>query len=202
MEEAQPPLPLGWQDRHGPADFIVADSNRAAFAWLADPARWPMPRALLVGPAGSGKTHLAAIFAAAGGRVIEDADRDTDGEPLFHAWNAASATAPLLLTARAVPRDWAHRLPDLASRLAATPQVAIAEPDDALLGAVLRKRLRDRGLRAGDDLIAYLCLRIERSFAGAAAIVERLDAAALSEHRELSVPLARQLLEAQGELGF
>ncbi len=199
MGPAQSPLPLAWAERFGRADFIVSDSNRAAFAWVTDPARWPGPRAVLIGPAGSGKSHLAGLFA---GRVMDDADTRADGEPLFHAWNAATEAEPLLLTARTSPRSWAHSLPDLASRLAATPQVTIAEPDDALLADVLRKRFADRGLRAGDDLVGYLALRIERSFAAIAAIVDRLDSAALAEHRELSVPLARELIEAQGELGF
>jgi chromosomal replication initiation ATPase DnaA len=198
VQPVQVPLPLAWAERRERADFIVSDSNRAAFAWVADPARWPMPRALLIGPEGAGKSHMAALFA---GRVIEDADRLADGEPLFHAWNAATSAQPLLLTARTVPRDWAHGLPDLASRLAATPQASIAEPDDALLAAVLRKRFADRGLHAGPELIAYLAMRIERSFAAVAGIVHRLDALAMAEHRELSVPLARELLEAQGELG-
>ena len=199
----QSPLPLAYAPRLGAGVFHVSDSNRAAVEWLADPARWPMPRALLVGPPQSGKTHLAALFAAGhNGRVIDDADLAHDGEALFHAWNAATAKAPLLLTARREPKFWAHRLADLASRLAATPLVRLADPDDALVTAVIEKHLADRGLRVGADVIAYLATRIERSFAAVGDAVAQLDALALADRREITVPLARELLEGQLQLGL
>jgi chromosomal replication initiation ATPase DnaA len=197
---AQPPLPLGYVPKLGPADFILGDCNRIAAGWLADPARWPMPRTVLVAPAGAGKSHLAGVFAASGGRVIDDADANTDGESMFHAWNAATPTVPLLLTARCVPKFWVHGLADLASRLAATPLVRIEAPDDALVAAILEKRFADVGLRVPADVIAYLVLRIERSFDGAAQIVARLDALSLAERRDITVPLARDLLEGQLQL--
>lgn len=199
----QPALPLVYRPRLGEQDFIVSDSNRDAVQWLADPRRWPMPRCLLIGPPASGKSHLAAVFAARQpASIIDDADAIGDGEALFHAWNAASLERPLLLSATRLPRLWAHRLPDFASRLAATPQVRLADPDDALIAAVLAKGFADRGLRVGDDVIAWLVLRIERSFAAARDVVARLDALALAERRDITVPLARALLDEQGELGL
>ena len=199
----QPALPLTYAPRLDAGSYVISDSNREAAAWLADPARWPGPRCVLIGPAGAGKSHLAALFHAGhGGVLVEDADQIADGEPLFHAWNAATPAAPLLLTARRSPRFWAHRLPDLASRLAATPLVTIADPDDALIAAVLGKRFADHGLRVDDDVIAYLALRIERSFAGVADIVARLDALALAERRDITVPLARELLDEQLRLAL
>jgi chromosomal replication initiation ATPase DnaA len=201
----QAPLPLVYRPRLSQRDFIVSDANRDAVQWLAAPERWPMPRCLLLGPPSSGKSHLAAVFASRhGATVIDDADTDdiADGEALFHAWNAATPASPLLLTATRLPRQWAHDLPDLASRLAATPQARLNDPDDALIAAVLAKRFADRGLRVGDDVIAWLVVRIERSFAAASDIVERLDALALAERRDITVPLARVLLEEQGELGL
>ncbi len=193
----QPALPLAYAPRLGPDSFCVSASNRAAATWLAAPHGWPMPRTVLVGPPASGKTHLATLFAAAGGRVIDDADTHGDGEPLFHAWNAATPDSPLLFTARRLPRDWDHRLPDLASRLAATPLLRIADPDDALVLALLDKRLADLGLRVGPDLVPYLASRIERSHAAVGEVVARLDRLALAERREITVPLARTLLEGQ-----
>lgn len=190
----QPALPLAYDTRRDAASFCRSNSNRVAAEWLADPVRWPMPHCVLVGPPASGKTHLAGLFA---GTVIDDADRLTDGEPLFHAWNAATPAAPLLFTARRAPRFWAHSLPDLASRLAATPLVRLEEPDDPLLAGVLAKRFGDRGLRVGPDVIVWLVARIERSFAAIDQVVADLDALALSERRDITVPLARELLDGQ-----
>ena len=113
------------------------------------------------------------------------------------AWNAATADLPLLIVARARPADWGHGLPDLASRLAATPLLTIRDPDDALLSAVLAKQFADRGLRVAPEVAAFVLARIERSFAGIAAAVATLDAAALAEGRAVTIPLARSVLAAQ-----
>lgn len=200
---SQPALPLAYRPRLANADFVISDTNRDAVAWLGDPRRWPIPRTVLIGPPASGKTHLAQLFAAANGvDVIDDADTRPDPEALFHAWNAATPERPLLMTATLLPVHWPHRLADLASRLAATPQVRLGDPDDALIAAVLAKHFADRGLRVGADVIGWLVLRIERSFGAARDIVAQLDALALAERRDITVPLARELLDAQMPLAF
>lgn len=199
---AEPGLPLVWPVDHAPASLAITEANRAAAAWLAAPALWPVPVTLVVGPEGSGKTHLARWFAAHhAGLVIEHAERQC-ATALFHAWNAASRAAPLLLTSRLRPRDWRHGLPDLASRLAATPLVRLGEPDDALLIAVLAKLFAERGLLVGDDVLAWLVLRIERSLAAAQRVVAALDGAALARRRAITIALAREVIDGQGEFGF
>lgn len=193
---AQLPLPLAYAPAAGSADFVVAPANGDAVAWLDGT---PAARTLLVGPAASGKTHLGQVFAQRHrATLIDDADRLKDDTALFHAWNAATLAVPALFVARALPRLWVT-LPDLASRLAATPTLVIGPPDDTLLAAVLAKQFADRGVRVSPDLIAYLVARIERSFAAIAATVAALDAQALATGREITVPLARAVLEGQAD---
>ena len=191
----QLPLPLAYHAAVGAEDFVHAAANAEAVAWLDGS---PRPRTLLVGPPGSGKTHLAQLFAARHrATLVDDADA-SDQEALFHAWNAAGPAAPLLFTARSLPRQWV-RLPDLASRLAATPTLVIGPPDEALLGALLVKQFADRGVRVAPEVVAFVVLRIERRFAAVAEVVAALDAAALARGREVTVPLARAVLEGQGD---
>ncbi len=192
----QLPLPLGWKAAQGQKDFYVSAANAEAVRFLDGWGTWPVPVALLVGPPGSGKSHLGAIFARrTSARLIDDADAGMSDEALFHAWNeAVESRRPLLLTARSAPADWHVALPDLRSRLAATPMVRIGPPDDALLHHLFLKLWRDRGITPPPELAPYVLRRITRSFAAVAAAVEALDAAALASQRPLSVPLARAAL--------
>ena len=185
-------LPLEWP---GPDvdGFIVGEANRLAVELLDKVADWPVPVALLTGPPRSGRSLLARRFSARmpAARVIDDAESH-DEEALFHAWNAATAAAPLLIVAKASPPAWPIALPDLASRLKATPHAAIAPPDDPLVAALIEKLLIDRGRPASRALVGTIAARIERSYAAIEQAVIGLDRAA--GHR-LTAPLARALLD-------
>ena len=143
----QPALPFDWPVDDGDAEFIVTESNRAAVTHLERPGIWPVFATLLTGPRKSGRSLLARVFARrGGGRVIDDADR-AEEHVLFSAWNEAQATRkPLLLIAEVPPPAWTIVLPDLASRLSATPIVTLGPPDDDLIGRLLAKQLERRGL--------------------------------------------------------
>jgi chromosomal replication initiation ATPase DnaA len=60
----QIPLELGFAPAHNHDDFFVTDCNRAAHRAITDWTDWPDGRLALTGPAGAGKTHLTAIWAA------------------------------------------------------------------------------------------------------------------------------------------
>ena len=198
MRVTQLPLPLSYRSASGQGDFFVSTANADAVAWLDRWPDWPQPHALLTGPPASGKSHLARIVAArTGAMVIDEAERH-DQAALFHAWNAATLARPLLFVAQHNPRAWVT-LADLASRLAATPTLAITDPDDALLAAVLAKQFADRGLRLAPDVAGYVLARIDRSFAAIAQVVDDLDAAALASGQGVTIPLARRVVEAQGD---
>lgn len=215
----QYPLDLGHRPALGSADFLVAPSNQAAVAWLDQWPAWPGPTLVLHGPPACGKTHLANVWRARSGAVfippetlttdripgqigdvraaiVDAADRACE-EALLHLYNhLAERQGHLLIVARTAPARWSIALADLRSRLVAMPAVAVTAPDDALLGSVLVKLFADRQLTVGKDVIDYLVLHLERSFAAAHAAVAALDAASLTAHRRISVPLARQVLRS------
>jgi len=68
-------LPLEVRSAQGRADFLVAPGNERAVAFIDSFPNWPAPAAALHGPAASGKSHLAAVWAQkAGAAVIDAAD--------------------------------------------------------------------------------------------------------------------------------
>lgn len=195
-------LPLDWPVADREEDFLLSEANRAAFEHLARWSLWPVMATLVTGPRKSGRSLLGRIFVRkTGGRLFDNAE-DHDEEALFHAWNDAQARRkPLLIVAAAPPPVWQVALPDLRSRLAATPHVALEEPDDALLGDLIVKLLNDRGIATPPDLPDYLVPRVERSYVAALKIVDLLDQAMLSHHRRMTVPMAKRALEEVGMIG-
>lgn len=188
-------LPLQWPVAEGDEDFLIAEANKAAFEHLRRWSLWPVMATLLTGPRKSGRSLLGRIFVRkTGGRLFDDAE-DHDEEALFHAWNQAQETRrPLLIVADKPPPAWKIALPDLRSRLAATPQVHIDNPDDAFLGQLIVKLLADRGVAAPAELVDYLVPRIERSYVAVQVTVDILDRAILAHHRRITVPMARRAL--------
>ena len=194
-------LPLDWPVADREEDFLLSESNRTAFEHLRRWALWPVMATLVTGPRKSGRSLLGRIFVRkTGGRLFDNAERH-DEESLFHAWNdAQSRRKPLLIVADAPPPRWEINLPDLRSRLAATPQVEIGPPDDTLIGQLIVKLLGDRGIAAPPDLPDYLVPRIERTYVAVLEVVDVLDRVTLSHHKRMTVPLAKRALEEAGML--
>lgn len=192
-------LPFDWPAQEEQSDFIVTSANEAAVRHLHRWGGWPVRAGLLVGPRKSGRSLLARIFAArSGGTIIDDAETKPEAD-LFHAWNVAQETrVPLLIVAGQAPPAWTIRLPDLRSRLAATPHVTIEAPDAPLIEALLAKMLAKRGLVLPPEVGSYISSRLERSYLTLLMAADALDAASLSQKRGLTVPLAREALVARG----
>lgn len=204
-------------------DFFASPANALALAAIDGWRDWPQGRMLLIGPSGTGKTHLAHVWAqttnatliaatdlpdanlpglaASPAVVVEDADTlPRSGETaLFHLHNMLHGLAPLLLTAGTPPRDWGLTLPDLASRMQAVASTRLAPPDDALLSAVLVKLFADRQITVPPNLIAYLALRMDRSIHAARQLVAALDARALALGRPITRALAAEVLDKDSD---
>lgn len=192
-------LPLDWPVADRDEDFLVSDANRAAFDHFRRWSLWPVMATVLTGPRKSGRSLLGRIIVRkTGGSLFDNAEAHEE-ERLFHAWNEAQERRrPLLLIADAPPPAWLVNLPDLRSRLAATPHVRIEEPDDALLGNLLAKLLSDRGVIVPPEVLDFLVPRIERSYVAVQQVVDVLDRAMFSQARRMTVPMARRALVEAG----
>lgn len=230
MPEMEKPRQLPLDLRHTPGfsrdDLVVSAANASAVALIDRWPDWPAPVVVLAGPAGSGKSHLGAIWCEVSGAVecdaaaigeaaldaadhgpvfIDDADAPgLDENGLFHLINAVrSSGTHLLLASRRFPAAWGVKLPDLASRLKAAATVEIGEPDDQLLAGVITKLFADRQVEVEPHVVQYVVRHIERSLSTAIHVVERLDRVALEQKsritRAMAVETVSALEEGQGE---
>jgi chromosomal replication initiation ATPase DnaA len=199
-------------------NFLEGPANEAGLALIDSWPEWPNRVMLLVGPEGSGKSHLAAIWAeqsgarlisahaltaaavpgalATGALVVEDLrPSDFDERALFHLMNLAREDeAFVLITAREPPSAFEVELRDLRSRLRAVPAVTLLPPDDQLFRALIVKSCADRQLTIDETVVSYLASRIERSYAAVRQTVEMLDSEALRLGRPVTRALAAELL--------
>lgn len=210
-------MDLPHREAMGREDFLVTASNAAAVALIDQWPAWPAQGAILVGPEGSGKTHLveawrqrsgaeraialelsvdsAPSLILSGALALEDFQKGVPERALFHLMNLARQQGvSLLLTAEAPHESWAIDLPDLNSRLKALPTVRIEAPDDELLRAVLVKQFNDRQLSVDEGLVSFILARMPRSLAAARQVVAEADRRALAEKAEMTRPFVARVL--------
>jgi chromosomal replication initiation ATPase DnaA len=202
-------------------DFFIANSNALALAMIEDCENWPQNKHLLVGPRGSGKTHLANVWAnqrsarviasrditdqaveeyAAQDLVIDDVPsllgEQSREATLFHIHNLCLANGnTLLMTGTGDVSTWNCVLPDLASRLNGTRTARLDPPDDILFQALLAKLFADRQLFPPPDVFPYLLLRLERSYDAAQMAVNHIDRAALSRKRAITRSFVASIID-------
>jgi chromosomal replication initiation ATPase DnaA len=216
----QIPLPLETPARLSREDFIAGPGNSAALGMIDAWPNWPAPAAALFGPAGSGKTHLAGVWAArAQAQVVVPqaldtaalaaiaphqplAIEDVDHAPLPPAAETAlfvliERGQSLLLTGRETPAAWPVQLPDLSSRYRALLAFPLWAPDDGLLAALAKKLFADRQLAVPDAVVSQMVRLLERSPAAIRDFVAKADAAALSQKRPVTPGFIRELLGKQ-----
>lgn len=213
----QLPLAFGHDPAVSRDDLLISDPLSAAVSIVDSWPVWPSPVVILMGPVGSGKSHLATIWqqkssavsvhptagsdaathAAQGPVLFEDVDRlGFDDTALFHVINSVREHGQtLLMTTRQWPMSWPVELPDLRSRLKAATMVEIGEPDDALLAQVLVKLFSDRQLAVDDKIISFIVARMERSLDAAQTLVEDIDHLALARGAKITRALASEVLK-------
>lgn len=204
-------LDLPLRQALGRDDFLVTSSNSAAVELIDQWPNWPTYGAIIVGPPGSGKSHLVEVWRQkAGAQLVHASDLTIesalqnatlaievegvfDERAFFHVLNLAKAHH-LLITAQSIPANWNLVIPDLLSRLNALPVVSILQPDDALLRGVLVKLFADRQISIDEAMISYILLRMPRSLEAARSIVAKIDQQALIERAEVTRPFVARVM--------
>lgn len=221
----QIPLPLPHHEAMEADDYLISASNREAVMWVNSWPEWPSHCLVILGPQGSGKTHLANLWLqrshgkmvkvedlairdaghlAMSNKIIaiDDAEKiagkRASEETLFHLFNLLKETKGyLLLTASQPVARWTADLADLRSRLLASATATIGAPDDELLTMLLIKQFHDRQIEIGADVISYVLPRIERTTSAVRSLVTMLDRASLAESRGVTIALAKRIMEEQ-----
>ena len=216
----QLPFDYGHVPSHAEDDFIEGDGNRLALAHIRAFPNWPGPLTLIEGPAKSGKSHLARVWAdragacfltpgevealsrqgGSAGVVIEDIDRSGyDEDALFHLLNQSMRDGrPVLMTTREFVANWPFRTDDLKSRARLAARFTVALSDDIQLSQMFVKLFGDRQVTVDPKIISYLVARMERSPEEAVALADAADRIALSRGTAITRSVAAAALAERG----
>jgi chromosomal replication initiation ATPase DnaA len=193
-------------------DFIISYSNLEAYNAINHSENWADKRLLLVGEAGSGKSHIARIFSHKanavfinlpldltamhkGNLILEDIHSIADQDSLFHIINfCKNNQTNLLLTASELPE---FSLADLQSRINATAKVFIKPPDEILFRAILHKQFFQRQINLDKEILDYLSVRLTRGYTAIKEFVAMVDQYSLVSKRRITIPLIKKVLTIQ-----
>lgn len=202
-------------------DFIVSESNKDAIAWIDSWPNWPVnvPGLNIFGAPLSGKSHLANIWRSKSNALsienpsldiigvrellvdhknilIDNFDNSWKEEPLLHLYNLVQEIGGSFIIISEQPVSQMDiKLRDLASRVSTMSTVELKLPDDEIIKGVMRKLFKDRQINVSNDVVNYLCRRMERSFKEVGRLVDRLDKISLSEKNTINLSLARRILQ-------
>ncbi|MBW8308505.1 MAG: hypothetical protein K0M45_02505 [Candidatus Paracaedibacteraceae bacterium] len=213
-------IPLPDQLTTDATTLLIEPANREVWTWLSANPEWPLPQVVVVGPAGSGKSHMARALSLLGGGIlltaegnhdplqlvhsfpviiVDDYDHYKDERWLFHLYNLAKEhQRQVVYFGRTAPASHPFVVNDLASRLRSLPCIEIHEPDDNLFRKLFRKELLKRGMMCGDDILEYIYRRFDRSYGTIHHLVKLIDELTLSQQRPLTLPLLKEVID-EGE---
>lgn len=199
-------------------NFYISKSNEDAIAMIQRWPRWEGRVQLIYGPSGSGRTHIAHLWrnesrasfvddsvlkldfleeyiAQNPFLIIDNADRITNFQGLFHLYNLIQEhQGYLLLTAETPPKYWHIDLPDLASRLQSIQATELLAPDDGLIKALLVKRFSDAQMKVPENVIAFIVKHIHRSYESIQGTTTLLAQKSLEFRRNLTLPLVKEVM--------
>lgn len=207
----------------GLKDFILTQANRGPVEAALKPDLWPYHVFCLIGPRGSGLSTLCQIWAhecdglrltakeldkmkpsqaadlSSGRVVVDEADAVKNEQALLLLISAVDRLGGrLLLTGHNPPSQWRSATSDLASRLKAAPLAQIGPPDEAMMRARLQAVAKAQYLHMPEAVEDYLLIRIGLRYDLVGQVIDALAGAVGG--RELTVPVAREILEHQQEL--
>ncbi|MDR1236587.1 MAG: hypothetical protein LBJ96_06315 [Holosporaceae bacterium] len=204
-------------------DFVESDENRGALLYLTKWPDWSSRGIIIHGESGTGKTHLAALWAQTANAVyvlkesfshnprdlfdaecnfvFDNFDTIINRENyhwLFHFFNIVKEKNRFFLVlSRLHPSFWNVELSDLRSRLFTLPAVAVETPRDDLLLRISQKIAGDLGIMMPGDAMIHILNTVERNVNSVADVLKKLDKLSLQQKRTLSLSFVRNALTPQ-----
>ena len=141
--------------------------------------------------------HLAfkLFIEAAAAHAARETGVATSGSPI--GGETAGVGELFILAAGRLPVVDLPVRDDLRTRLGWGLSFALQPLGESGVRDALQQAAQRRGMALSEDVLAYLLSRHERDLGSLMALLDRLDAYALSEHRLVTIPLFKQMLASE-----
>jgi chromosomal replication initiation ATPase DnaA len=209
-------LPLRHEVDFSVHKWVVGPENQQATQVVQQWPQWSCPFVCVYGPKGSGKSHLAHMWAhganalildpatcdqsmprayVAKAYMLDNASTLQSQEWLFHFYNKVMEEGSFcLFTALVPPSQWPFTLPDLMSRLKTVPVAQLCPMDDDLLKRILQKQFYDQGFFVPDNVFRYMLNNMERSLEGLQVFTSFLIKQANHEGKKITLSFVKRVL--------
>ena len=199
-------------------DYFVSRCNKDAYNLIQKWPNWKDFALLIYGAKGSGKSHLANIWAKISKAKILNGNllslRDIEESKHYKSFvlenydkikveeifleffnNVKKRDSSMLMVGLKPPKGVDFLTKDLESRIRSLYSVEIGLPDDILLRTLLLKKFSDRQVKIEKTVIDFIIPRIDRSFDAVVDIVNKIDKYSLRESRKITIPLVKTVIE-------
>lgn len=199
------------------SDYFVSECNRQAYDNLFKWPKWDSKLINLVGPKGSGKSHLLEIFSIKNNflkvnslaeikkkletiikydKLIMDDINQIDEKVFFSILdNYISNNKFLIISTIDSLLTYKFKLADLKSRITLFHKYEIYQPNDKMIYFLIQKFLSDRQIKIKKDLITHIIKKIDRSYNRIMKFIDQIDRQSLSNNKKIDYKLINNILD-------
>ncbi len=207
-----------FKTRYFEQDFFVSSNNFSAYKLIESWPNWPGKWVNIIGPTGSGKTHLSKILEKKIKRlkvidetnvnekiiselrnfdclIIDNFKNKIEDKLLYSILNQSKQLENfIVINSKLQLNKFEIKLKDLKSRFNSFIFIGIDLPTDDLLQVIISKSFSDKQINLNPKVSEYIVKNVDRSYEKMFKFLSDLDEFSLSSGKSININLIKKVL--------
>ena len=207
-----------FKTRYFEQDFFVSSNNFSAYKLIESWPNWPGKWVNIIGPTGSGKTHLSKILEKKIKRlkvidetnvndkiiselrnfdclIIDNFKNKIEDKLLYSILNQSKQLENfIVINSELQLNKFEIKLKDLKSRFNSFIFIGIDLPTDDLLQVIISKSFSDKQINLNPKVSEYIVKNVDRSYEKMFKFLSDLDELSLSSGKSININLIKKVL--------